>query len=162
VGFRARALLRPAVGLLLAAAAAGGILTARLPVLQLKNLDRGLLRRVRIEPPERFAMTYRHSIYDAPVTEEFEASRGGIVLKGVRTEDAGVMEYYGFEEVRGEHPREVALKGPLVVKKGVREGQGLLIGGRPLPLSDLARPGERVEVSVQAVSIYTYLMEREP
>jgi hypothetical protein len=59
------------------------------------------------------------------------------------------------------HPREVVLTGPLVVRKGIREGQGLIIGDRPLSLGDLAQKGERVEISVGELPLGKYLLRME-
>jgi hypothetical protein len=67
------------------------LLAWSVPVLELKNPESGLTRFYRIRPPERFSLTYRHSMYDAPVAEEFEAGAGAITLKGVRTQHPGVM-----------------------------------------------------------------------
>lgn len=157
---RAKTLLLPALGLLLAAAG-GWLGAARLTVLSVSNLETGEVRLYRIRPPERFALLYRHSIYDAPVAEELEVGAAGIVLKAVRTEHPGVMEYYGLEEIRGRQRREAALGEALVVKRGVRAGQALEVGGRRLALDEFARPGERVEVRVRTVSGFTYFTQRE-
>jgi hypothetical protein len=72
------------------------------------------------------------------------------------------MEYYGFDQVRDFHPREVTFAGPVVIKKGIREGQGLIINDRPLALEDLAEKGERVELSVQRIRVINYLLRWEP
>jgi hypothetical protein len=132
------------------------------PVLQVQNPDRGLTRYFRLRPPERFSLTYRHSMYDAPVSEEFEAGAAGITLRGVSTRHPGVMEYYGFDRVRDYHPRDIVLESPLVVKKGIREGQGLVIHGRPISLDELAEAGERVELRVANMPLIFYLLRMEP
>jgi hypothetical protein len=156
---RAPLFLLSLAGLLAAGAAL--LFAWSVPVLQLENLETGRIRFFRIRPPERFSLAYRHSMYDAPVTEEFEAGNGGITLKGVRTRHPGVMEYYGFDRVADYHPREVLLAGPILVKKGIREGQGLVIHDRPLALGDLAENGQRIAISLRRVPLGEYLLRME-
>lgn len=126
------------------------------PVLYLRNIDHARLLMFRVHPPERFYMHYRHSMYDAPVTEEFEAGRDGITLKGVWANHPGVMEYYGFEQAREFHRREVRFTRPLTIKRCIRQGQGLVIAGSPLDLAKLAEIGERVEVGVRSIPVLNY------
>lgn len=126
------------------------------PVLSVKNLDRPRQIVFRVNPPERFYLHYRHSMYDAPVTEEFEAGGDGISLKGVWTDHPGVMEYYGFEQVREFHPREVRFTRPLTIKRCLRQGQGLVIAGTPLDLAGLAEIGDRIEVGLRSIPVWKY------
>jgi hypothetical protein len=79
------AALRPVAGLEIANAARGAALT--LPV------GAGL-----------FAVTSRHSMYDAPVTEEFAVRGDGrIVLEAVSSPSAAVREYFGLTAAGERH-----------------------------------------------------------
>ena len=138
-------------------AAGGAFLFSRdVTVLCLRNLDHARQRVFRVNPPERFYLYYRHSIYDAPVTEEFEAGCDGITLKGIWTSHPGVMEYYGFEQVRDFHRREVRFDRPLTLKRCLRQGQGVVVAGTPVGLERLAEVGERVELGVRSMPIWRY------
>ncbi|MBU2499159.1 MAG: hypothetical protein KKE57_09680 [Proteobacteria bacterium] len=149
--------LLTSVGLLIVG---GGVFLffAEVTLLQVTNLDRPHTLRVRVGPSEPFFIFYTHSIYDKPVMEEFVIEKDAIILKGVRTEDPGVMEYYGFDDVKDFHPTERRFPRPLVVKRGMREGQGLMIGARTIYLRDLAEKGERIQLRAVTSSLGSYLV----
>jgi hypothetical protein len=136
----------------------GGVFlfSAKVTVLELRNLDHPRTLRIRILPPERFFLFYIHSMYDVPVTEEFEIEKQEIILKGVMTEHAGVMEYYGFDEVKPFHAMAKRLAQPLIIKRGMREGQALTIKDRTIRLSGLGEKGDRIQLSVYALSLGSY------
>jgi hypothetical protein len=76
----------------LAAAAALRPVTA----IEVENAARGRTVRLALAG-EPFAVTSRHSMYDAPVTEEFLVDREGrIVLEAVSSPSAAVREYFGL------------------------------------------------------------------
>lgn len=138
----------------------GGVLLffARVTVLQLRNIDRQGLAKIRVAQAERFSMFYVHSIYQAQVAEEFEVNKDRIVLKGVRTGSPGVMEYYGFESVKDFHPLDRTVATPFVIKRAMGRGQGFQFMERTLYLHQIARKGDRVQVSLVPVSWAAYLM----
>jgi hypothetical protein len=107
---------------------------------------------VRIDPSERFSIFYIHSIYREAVTEEFQADRDGIVLRGVRTKSPAVQEYYGFEDTKDFHPLNVKL-GAIFIRVGEGEGQGLVVRDRKIYLSEVGKRGDRIRLRVRSVSM---------
>ncbi len=113
--------------------------------------------RIRIDPPEPFSMFYIHSIYKEPVTEEFEAEKDAIILKGVRTKSPAAMEYYGFEDMKESHPMNQRL-GAIYLKWGVGEGQGLIVRDKKIYLSEIGEKGDRIQLRVVSMSLGEYLV----
>lgn len=113
--------------------------------------------RIRISPTEPFSVFYIHSIYKEPVVEEFQAEGEAIVLKGVRTKSPAVMEYYGFEDMKGFHPMDQRL-GAIYFKWGIGEGQGLIVRDRKIYLSEIGERGDRIQLRVESMSLLNYLL----
>ncbi len=113
--------------------------------------------RIRISPTEPFSVFYIHSIYKEPVVEEFQAEGEAIVLKGVRTKSPAVMEYYGFEDMKGFHPMDQRL-GAIYFKWGIGEGQGLIVRDRKIYLSEIGERGDRIQLRVETMSLGRYLL----
>ena len=113
--------------------------------------------RIRISPTEPFSVFYIHSIYKEPVVEEFQAEGDAIVLKGVRTKSPAVMEYYGFEDMKGFHPMDQRL-GAIYFKWGIGEGQGLIVRDRKIYLSEIGERGDRIQLRVESMSLLSYLL----
>ena len=126
-------------------------------VLHLENMDHPRTIRIRIGPSETFSMFYIHSIYKEPVVEEFQAEGDAIVLKGVRTKSPAVMEYYGFEDMKGFHPMHQRL-GAIYFKWGTGEGQGLIARDRKIYLSEIGKRGDRIQLRVESLSLGKYLL----
>ncbi|MGZ3604346.1 MAG: hypothetical protein ACXU9P_05250 [Thermodesulfobacteriota bacterium] len=118
----------------------GALFYQKVTVLHLENMDHPRTIRIRIGASEPFSVFYVHSIYKAPVVEEFQAERGAIVLKGVRTKSPAVMEYYGFEDMKEFHPMNQKL-GAIYFKWGIGEGQGLIVRDRKIYLSEIGERG---------------------
>ena len=112
---------------------------------------------IRISPSETFSMFYIHSIYKEPVLEEFQAEKGAIVLKGVRTKSPAVMEYYGFENMKEFHPMNVKLGAVFLIRRGIGEGQGLIVRDRKIYLSEIGEKGDRIQLRVESISLGKYL-----
>jgi hypothetical protein len=133
----------------------GVLLFEQVTVLQLKNMDHPRTIDIRISPSETFSMFYIHSIYKEPVVEEFQAEKGAIVLKGVRTKSPAVMEYYGFEDTKEFHPMDQKL-GAIYFKWGTGEGQGLIVRDRKIYLSEIGGRGDRIQLRVESMSLLNY------
>jgi hypothetical protein len=98
------------------------------------------LASVRLPEGGRFALQYRHSVYQAEVTETFAATDGGFRLVAVASPSEAVLDYYELEGRRvADHgwrlepaatPRLVTL--PLVATEVGR--RTLVAGDRRLPL----------------------------
>jgi hypothetical protein len=103
-------------------------------------------------------MFYIHSIYKEPVAEEFQAEKGAIVLKGVRTKSPAVMEYYGFEDTKEFHPMNQRLGAVFIIRRGMGEGQGLIVRDRKIYLSEIGEKGDRIQLRMESVSLGRYLL----
>ena len=128
----------------------------RVPVLRLENPDARRIVCILIAPVQRFSIEHLNSIYDAPVTEEFEASDGAVRLLGVRTQSPAVMEYYGFEDAACFHRVERPL-GTLRFRARMGPPQRLLIKGETVSFGDLADPGEPLELSLGSMPLGIHL-----
>jgi hypothetical protein len=124
----------------------------------IENMDHPRTIRIRISPPEAFSAFYIHSIYKEAVIEEFQAEKEAIILKGVRTKSPAVMEYYGFEDVKEFHPLNYRLGAVFIMRRGMGEGQGLIVKERKIYLSEIGETGDRIQLRVESVSLGSYLL----
>jgi hypothetical protein len=145
------------IGILIAA---GGVFlcSKTVMVLTVSNLDYPCSLVFKIAPSEHFAMFYTHSIYDAPVEEIFEASSGHIILRSVKTDSPAVMEYYGFEETEPFQNVNANLGPTFTVKVGMGQEQRLAVGEKTIDLRTIANQGDRIRVSLDAVSLPQYFL----
>ena len=140
---------------------AGGVLFfVEVTFLQVRNMDRPKVIRIRIGSSEPFSIFYIHSIYNEPVAEEFRAEKGAIVLKGVRTKSPAVMEYYGFQETVEFHPMNERLGAVFIVRRGMGEGQGLIVRDQKIYLSEIGERGDRIQLRVETIPLWRYLFLR--
>jgi hypothetical protein len=138
---------------------AGGVfLLKKVTLLHVENMDRQRSIHIRISPSEPFSIFYIHSIYHEPVVEEFQAEKGEIVLKGVRTKSPAVMEYYGFQDTKEFHPLNQRLGAVFIIRRGMGEGQGLVVGERKIYLSEIGERGDRIQLRVESMSLGKYLL----
>jgi hypothetical protein len=137
---------------------AGGVLFfKRVTLLRLENTDHPRKILIRISPSEKFSLLYINSIYHQPVIEEFQVEGNAIILKGVRTKSPAVMEYYGFEDTKEFHPMNQRLGALLIMRRGMGEGQGLMVRERKIYLSEIGEKGDRIQLSVESISLAKYL-----
>jgi hypothetical protein len=126
--------------------------------LYLENMNRSRTVRVWVNPSDQFSVFYIHSIYNAPAIEEFQVDRGGITLKGVRTQNPGIMEYYGFEDTKPFHLLDRKL-GPIFFRVAMGEGQGLIVRDRKIYLREVGEKGDRIRLRVGTLSLGAYLLK---
>jgi len=137
----------------------GGVfLFKKVTLLHIENMDGPRAIHIRISPSETFSMFYIHSIYNEPVVEEFQAEDEAIILKGIRTKSPGVMEYYGFEETKEFHPMNQRLGAIFIIRRGMGEGQGVIVRERKIYLSEIGERGGRIQLRVESVSLGRYLL----
>jgi hypothetical protein len=137
---------------------AGGVLLfEKVTLLHIKNMDRHKAIHIRISPSEQFSMFYIHSIYKEPVVEEFHAEHEAIILKGIRTKSPAVMEYYGFEDMKEFHPMNQRLGAVFLIRRGMGEGQGLIVGDKKIYLSEIGEKGDRIQLRVESMSLWKYI-----
>jgi len=120
-------------------------------------MDRPKTIDIRIGASEPFSLFYIHSIYKEPVAEEFQAEKGAILLKGVRTKSPAVMEYYRFQDAKDFHPLNQQLGAVFIIKRGMGEGQGLIVRDKRIYLSEIGEKGDRIQVRVESISLGNYL-----
>jgi len=136
----------------------GGVLfLKKITVLQIENRDHLRTICIRIGLSEPFSVFYVHSIYKEPVIEEFQTKGDAIALKGVRTRSPAVMEYYGFEDMKGFHPMNEWL-GAIYFKWGIGDGQGLIVRDRKIYLSEIGERGDRIQLRVESMSLLSYVL----
>lgn len=136
----------------------GAFLFKKVTVLQLENMDRPKAISIRVSPGETFLMFYIHSIYNQPVVEEFQAEKNSIVLKGIRTKNPGVMEYYGFEDTKEFHPMNQRLGAVFIIRRAMGEGQGVVVKDRKIYLSEIGERGDRIQLRVDSMSLGKFLL----
>jgi hypothetical protein len=127
-------------------------------LLHVENMDRPKTIHIRMGASEPFSIFYIHSIYKEPVTEEFQAEKGAIVLRGVRTKSPAVMEYYGFEDTKEFHPMNQRLGAVFIIRRGMGEGQGLIVRDRKIYLSQIGEKGDRIQMRVETIPLWRYLL----
>ena len=141
--------------------AAGGVLFfVKVHLLHVQNMDRPKMIHIRIGASEPFSIFYIHSIYNEPVAEEFQAEKEAIVLKGVRTKSPAVMEYYGFQDMKEFHPMNQRLGAVFIIRRGMGEGQGLIVKERKIYLSEIGEKGDRIQLRIDSMSLGQYLYSR--
>jgi len=137
---------------------AGGVLVfKKVSLLHIENMERQKTIHIRIGPSGLFSQFYIHSIYREPVVEEFQVDHEAIILKGVRTQSPAVMEYYGFQESKEFQPMDLKLGAVFLIKKGMGEGQGLVVGERKIYLSEVGEKGDRIQLRVESLALGKYL-----
>jgi hypothetical protein len=111
------------------------------PEVVARDADGGVVAHAALPDTGRFALTYRHSVYNAPAEERFRAVDGGFVLDSVASPDAAVIDYYGLEGrrtrergwwvMRPDHPARFETMALAATRRGQRT---LVAGDTRLPL----------------------------
>jgi hypothetical protein len=136
---RARGPLRAAAAALLAAGCA-----ARAPALEIANAERGRIWRLPLGAAGTFAVVARHSMYDAPVTEEFAVDPAGhIALLAVSSPSAAAREYLGLTGAGDRHELRRELPG-LVFRVAAGPAQRLAIAGVERSFLEFGDHGDRL------------------
>jgi hypothetical protein len=135
----------------------GFLFFEKVTLLHIENMDRQKTVHIRITPSEPFSLFYIHSIYRQPVVEEFQVDHQAIILKGVRTKSPAIMEYYGFQESKEFHPMDLKLGAVFLIRRGMGEGQGLIVRDRKIYLSEIGEKGDRIQLRVESISLGEYL-----
>ena len=133
-----------AIALATAAGAAAVAALRPLTVLELTNTTRSRAVALPVDPASGFSVTYHHSMYDHPVTEEFiVAPGGGIVLQAVSSPSAAVLEYFGIAAIGERHP-VVRSMSEVVFRVAAGAPQRLRIGDDERSFSTFGEPGDRI------------------
>jgi hypothetical protein len=141
---------RLAIPLAIACAAGAGAAVAAVAalrpvtVLELTNEARGRALAIPVAPGAPFSVTYHHSMYDQPVTEEFVVGpHREIVLHAVSSPSAAVREYFGITE-GGERHAIVRSMPEVVFRVATGTPQRLSAGGVERSFLALGAHGDRV------------------
>lgn len=115
-----------------------------LTVLELTNTTQARTVAIPVGPGSGFSVTYHHSMYDQPVTEEFVVgSNGEIVLQAVSSPSAAVREYFGITAMGDRHP-VVRSMPEIVFRVATGAPQRLRVGDDERSFRTLGSPGDRV------------------
>ena len=138
---------------------AGVLGSHEITILSLTNLEFPRACWVRVDPSERFSISSVHSIYRAPVVEEFQIEQGIIVLRGVRACHAGVLEYYGFGDTKEFHPMDRKF-GAIFLRVGMGETQRLWVRDEKISFREVGERGDPVQLGLRTVSLGHYLFHQ--
>jgi hypothetical protein len=130
----------------------GALNLTKISILYLENTDRPKSHPIRVSSSERFAVIYFHSIYKEPVIEQFQVDQGAIILKGVRTRHPGILEYYGFEDMKEFHPMDRRVGAPLF-RVAMGEPQSLVIQSRKISFNEVGERGDQIQLRLDSVSL---------
>jgi hypothetical protein len=68
------------------------------------------------------------------------------------------MDYYGFEDTKEFHPMNERLGAVFIMRRGMGEGQGLIVGDKKVYLSEIGERGDRIQLRVESISFGKYLL----
>jgi hypothetical protein len=154
-----RALVAAAAAAVVAAglaAAAGRPRAAPEPAVVVADERGRELARAELPASGRFALSYRHSVYRAEVTETFAADGDRFRLVAVASPSEAVLDYYelaGRRRSQAEgwllEPAATPELASLPLLASERGRRTLVVDGRRLPLYQPGRPPVRVVLSVR-------------
>ena len=128
-------------------AAAAALALRPVDYLRVENERWGTTLRIPLERGEPFAVVSQHSIYDAPVTEEFVVgAHDEIVLEAVSSPSAAVREYFGLTAA-GERHAVVRTMPRIVFRVAAGPTQLLRARGEERSFLDLGDHGDRLVLS---------------
>jgi hypothetical protein len=113
-------------------------------VVELENAARGRTACLAIGDGEPLSVTYHHSMYDRPVTEEFVVDEDRrIILKSVSSPSAAVREYFGIAAPGQRHVVERAMR-EIVFRVATGMPQRLHLGGLEWSFLEFGDHGDRL------------------
>lgn len=152
-----RGLIVAAVVAALAAATAGAY---PIDVLQVENTTSGRRIALPIASADVCSVTYHHSMYDQPVTEEFVTDGAGrIVLTALWSPSGAVLEYFGVTEP-GEYHRMHRAMDEIVFRVAAGTPQRLRLHGTERSFMDFGDHGDRLVFRAVHIPLAQYWIER--
>lgn len=124
------------------AVAAGAAPRPRAAFLEIENAARAHTTRVALADGA-FEVTSQHSMYDAPVTEEYQLAGDRIVLRAVSSPSAAVREYFGLT-APGERHAVVRELREVVFRIAVGTPQRLRTGREERSFLEFGEHGDRL------------------
>ena len=129
-------------GVAVAALAAGAL--RPVTVLELTNTSRGRTVRLPAAAGQAFSVTFQHSMYDQPFTEEYAVRGDGrIALQAVSSQSAAVLEYLGIVAAGERHAAERVMS-EIVVRVAAGAPQTLRVGGAEHSFLEFGDHGDRL------------------
>lgn len=128
-----------ALALALASGAARGAAT----IVEVTNAATGATLRVPIGEGEVFSVTSHHSMYEAPVTEQFRVEDDRIALVAVSSPSAAVREYFGITGAGERHAVRRVMR-EIVFRVAAGTPQRLSAGGVERSFLELGAHGDRL------------------
>jgi len=114
------------------------------PVLEI-SAGSGAGARVPLGADARFSVTYWHSMYQAPFTEDYVIdARGSIRLDDLRSHDGTVLDYYALEGLPGEVRALNRRFSSLAFGIAARNPQTLKAGGRTWSFLEFGSAGTEI------------------
>jgi hypothetical protein len=146
---------RPRLLALGSAALAAALAAALRPVtvLELENAERGRALRAAVREGEPFSVVYHHSMYDAPVTEEFVLAKGRVVLEAVSSPSAAAREYSGLAAA-GERHRVAREMPEVVFRIAAGVPQRLRVRGETVSFLAVGEHGDRLVLRAARAPAY--------
>lgn len=128
------------------------------PVLEIRNDDRGLVRFFGAGGASRwFAVTFIHSMYDAAVEERFEVTGGHIELREVASDSAAAREYLGLTGLGRRQPVGRSME-RIVYRVAMGAPQHLLLAGAERSFLEFGAPGDRLIVKAARLPLAAALL----
>jgi hypothetical protein len=116
------------------------------PMLEI-GTDVAPLRQLELGADSRFSVTYWHSMYNAPLTEDFLITpQRQLRLVALRSKHGGVLEYLGVEDTSKEHAMD-RLFPSVSFLVATKQAQVLSVGTRSWSFREFAGPGDRLVLS---------------
>ena len=118
------------------------------PMLEI-GTDAGASRRLALDPDARFSVSYWHSMYNVPFTEDYVIDADGrIRLLELRSADGTVLDYYALEGEPGEVSALDRSFSSLAFGIALNNPQTLWIGDRRRSFLEFGKAGGHVAFSV--------------
>jgi len=117
------------------------------PTLEI-GTDAGATRRLALGPDARFSVSYWHSMYNVPFTEDYAIDADGrIRLLDLRSPDGTVLDYYALEGAPGEVSALDRRFTSLAFGIALNNPQSLWIGERRRSFLEFGKAGGHVVLS---------------
>lgn len=120
--------------------------------LRVENTVTGRVFEFHLGPARRFDIVYHHSMYDAPVVENFLIEDNRIVLTAVVSASAAVREYFGLT-APGERHLLTRRMDAVYLRVAMGEAPRLDVGDRRFSFRDFGAPGDRLRLSTVTLPV---------
>lgn len=114
------------------------------PMLEI-GMDSGTALRLPLGADTRFSVTYWHSLYDVPFTEDYVVDRNrNMRLVDLRSKSGAVYHYFGLEGYPGEVQAMNRKFPSILFAVATKKPQALTIGNQVWSFREFGSPGAQV------------------